>query len=255
MDDQSTCPFCGLDRKRSKEHVIPRWLLTKLGINKYPITTTHYAAFGGAISRRGPMSLSALVNGRICEACNNGWMSSLERSVQPIVERMLDWEKGALRDIDFHHGILARWSAKTALVLNHHSNYRRLAPLWQYQAIRGGSIPEGTTVSLGFTVAETEFKFLQSPGMFAQVRPEDDVNLISESYKISFQFRHLLLRVAYAPHEEYVYDDESIYLWPIVGITSDSSLVYSDLSAFHHSGVLRPGTWPSQDVKPDTGPV
>lgn len=236
------CPFCGTDGPLSNEHIIPQWLLNALGIRNLKIVTTHMATFGGVMSRRGPMELSNFVNGRICESCNNGWMSRLEAEVKPLIEALINLDSSVLDRLKPLSESVARWCLKTALVLNHQSNYRRLAPLTHYREVCASVMPNGITVNIGVTHDDSEFRFRQGQTAMVIGPAKEVKRAATKAYKITFQFRHLLVRTAYFPLDGYVLEDNSIYLWPVFGRPDDLTL-FEDIDDFDLSGGFIPGKW------------
>ena len=104
VGDQREPPFCwmcdAMSGPRAAEHVYPRWLLTKLGASAH--------TFPGAVAA------SSLTVSEVCATCNSGWMSGLE-----VVFRSGAFEqprRGPL--VDTTQAIIARWFAKTAVLLN-----------------------------------------------------------------------------------------------------------------------------------------
>ncbi|MFL5913051.1 MAG: hypothetical protein ACJ768_21095 [Gaiellaceae bacterium] len=60
---------------------------------------------------------AGFVEGRVCASCNNGWMATMEASIKPLLIRLIDGEQD-VKDVDTTDlALLARWTAKTALML------------------------------------------------------------------------------------------------------------------------------------------
>jgi hypothetical protein len=83
---------------------------------------------------------------RLCQACNNGWMSRLEYEVKPVVELILDGTPQAFDDS--MQSTIAKWAVKTAMVLDAINSNRR----WFYsenerqQMSAMRTLPERTSV-------------------------------------------------------------------------------------------------------------
>lgn len=105
------CPAVG--RKRTREHVFGQWIINEMPENLLYFTPHRGGASGEYQSdKRGPMHLKKLQIRRLCDECNNGWMSELEVHAK----RMLF---GARRDLGPSDSrVLAHWALKTAVVLN-----------------------------------------------------------------------------------------------------------------------------------------
>jgi hypothetical protein len=73
------CTFCKREQTRiSDEHVIPKWM-TEL----YPFGTWEIRNDLTSHTRKSTRYIH--LTSRICEPCNNGWMSELEKAVAPIL--------------------------------------------------------------------------------------------------------------------------------------------------------------------------
>ena len=133
--NKKRCPFCTkpLDKKNSREHIIPKWLLEYLQIADVKISPTHTSSKDNSIVSKREHVLTNLVSGGICVECNNGWMSSLETENMETLRALMN---GSLRLADLNLNqkyILARWTFKTALVLNYGSNYPNNIPLKHFK--------------------------------------------------------------------------------------------------------------------------
>lgn len=69
--------------------------------------------------QRAEMKLDSFRLKKICESCNNGWMSKLEESAKPLILGLIRSvrELGSLSEDE--RCILARWAGKTAVVESH----------------------------------------------------------------------------------------------------------------------------------------
>jgi hypothetical protein len=113
------CLACGTTSSpASREHVFSRWLLTEFGPD------TSMALFkqlddGAREQRRAEIKLDSFKLKKICECCNNGWMSELEERAKPLILGVIRGvrELGSLSEDD--RRILARWAGKTAVVESH----------------------------------------------------------------------------------------------------------------------------------------
>lgn len=114
------CWFCGRPfdasegRRRTKEHIFPQWILRELGVRKHPFTLTWNAPVTRErISERNLVN-DALVCGRVCSDCNNGWMSRLEDEAHDDLLALVHGTKEPHDLDDGARNALARWAAKTA---------------------------------------------------------------------------------------------------------------------------------------------
>lgn len=119
------CWFCDAPAGvRTKEHIFPQWLLRHHDAMDERVQPHRISVLlgGATLSVRGERPLRAHVNGEVCATCNNGWMSSLERAVAPLLTA--SEPTGAITSGDAK--TLARWFAKTAVNLNVSQPFRLL---------------------------------------------------------------------------------------------------------------------------------
>jgi hypothetical protein len=111
------CVFCGKPNRPSKEDVLAKWIARRfpdraksrfdirrgrLGEPSWP--DQEFVAVG---------NLGSVVRAP-CVRCNSGWMSTLERESQPILEPLMDGESGTVPIA--HLRVIAQWAVKTALM-------------------------------------------------------------------------------------------------------------------------------------------
>lgn len=125
--DWAECYFCdGRGVEDSREHIVPRWLQTSLGMIGQEFEPQYFAGVDTRGGRdlpkpthdRGPIPAASLVTKGICLGCNNGWMSVLESDFKGFLPSMTDVPLE----------VVAKWFIKTAIVLNVSQNTRLLVP-------------------------------------------------------------------------------------------------------------------------------
>ena len=104
------CIFCGQRNPASREHVIPRWVRERLAL-----TSEVTIEVSSAAAARWP-NLYIKLDRAVCADCNNGWMSELEKAVQPFLGPMLLNEHAAELATDQQRD-LARWAIVKILLL------------------------------------------------------------------------------------------------------------------------------------------
>jgi hypothetical protein len=204
------CVFCNtpLTREnRSKEHIIPQWLLDFLNVREEKIQPTHFSNRGETLSTR-KHTLEGLLAGQICEVCNCGWMSELEQVAMPILKPLILGTSTVVELNDTERQILSRWTAKTAFALNSSSNYFKNIPSAHFEHIRLNSdcLPLKVSSYGQQHQGDRTFYWIQS----ATWKLKGNSNNISElatelknnSYKIAFQFGKLMLLIGYIPLEK-----------------------------------------------------
>ena len=87
--------FCG--GGQSKEHVISEWLRRDCDLSntKFSMGFDRENAQGEMDSISQPQHLSTFYTMKVCETCNNGWMSQLENRIKSILHPFLQttWPK------------------------------------------------------------------------------------------------------------------------------------------------------------------
>ena len=241
------CLFCGSSKEISREHIFPEWLLGELGLNEEEVTMNHVTILGMTKSRRSHI-FKSLVNAMICEKCNTGWMSKLETSVKDLIIRLMNLDsvnEDLFKSLNDNYKILAKWSFKTAIVLNYPTNYRKIVPENHFQSLYHSKIPEGVYINMAFTENEEPLHWHQSQTLlwFFHTKKEEQkiFSRSKEIYKITLQFKHLLLRVCYFPFKNFVQDDRvesSIVLWPEFG-RYENFRIYKDIDEFDSKASFR----------------
>lgn len=203
---KTICAFCGQSAARSREHIWPDWLLRHIELRKSTMAHTHFAIDGRILSRR-VQSASSVVYGKVCAACNDGWMSQLEGSVKPIVSELISSQpsKGALLAEEAH--TLAVWAFKTAIVRNAGTNYRTVIPEGHYRHLyQTKDIPPNVYVDMALCPSHAALAGLQSQTLMGFLRPEDAglaIQVQQELYNVTLAIGPLLLRTIYFPLHGY----------------------------------------------------
>jgi hypothetical protein len=200
------CTFCKTlisKKNRSKEHIIPQWLLNFLDLTEHQVQPTHFNPNGDSLSTR-KHKLSDFVQGKICSTCNNGWMSRLEESSIPVLIPLMKGEKLVDELDSMEKAILSRWTAKTAYVLNTASNFHKSIPQDHFEYVRKfeDKLPNNVWAFGQNHNGIKKFGWLQSSTWLLNGISQDEaknIDLNKISYKISFQFGKLLLLIAYLP--------------------------------------------------------
>ena len=114
------CLACGnTSSPASREHVFSQWLLNEFGLQRVDGALQIHPHDRTSVQVRNRIRLDSFKLKRICEACNNGWMSELESAAKPLI---LDVIRNA-RSLDSlreeERRVLARWAGKTSIVESH----------------------------------------------------------------------------------------------------------------------------------------
>jgi hypothetical protein len=98
----------------TKEHVFPHWLGKQLGKAKL-----HSVRFIRPTSDDAWTSIDVGIQVRMpCASCNNGWMSSLEMLVQPVIGHLVTSGQTLSLTVDDRKH-LAAWAMKTVMVMEY----------------------------------------------------------------------------------------------------------------------------------------
>jgi hypothetical protein len=220
------CLFCAnpLER-RAKEHVIPLWLQQHLGITEDEIALIVAATDTNRISNSRRHAVDQHLEGRICASCNNGWMSTLETELAPLLKSLLSCETD-IRSLDMRQRLLfARWATKTAFVMNSASAVDRRVPAEHFvELYRSPTRLPGGVFVLGQQHRHTEgFHIFQFPSwdLVGLAVPESKLveDALATAYKIGFQLGSLLVVVGFfsiRPYVLYLRHAVHVCLWPLL---------------------------------------
>jgi hypothetical protein len=141
------------------------------------------------------------VEGRVCNKCNSGWLSDLERETRPGLEALIAGAGSVVALSDYQRRLLSRWAAKTAFLVANVSPFNRPVPPGHLRALNnGGDVPVGVTVYAGQSGTTTNTAYIQSTQwlQFSRAGRGFPVGVMQDAYKIGLQIRDLLLLVAFA---------------------------------------------------------
>ena len=148
------CLFCSAPltrHNRSREHVIPRWLLSHLEVQDERFIGKHwsYPNEPTIIFSERKHDFLSLVLGNACKDCNTGWMAQLEKDTRPLLEALLTGHSMMLTREQCN--ILARWTFKTAAAGNYSVSYKKIVTLEHiHQFFITGQLPENATVDFAW---------------------------------------------------------------------------------------------------------
>lgn len=198
-----TCIFCGssLTGVRAREHVIPQWLMEYLGIGEEQLSLAVAKSADDVVTNSRKHTTERFVEGRVCEDCNNGWMSALETEAMPILKPLLDGAVSLLGISNAERTIVAKWATKTGYVISHAAPLRKTPDPshLRYMKENAGAVPPRVEV-FGCQIAA-------KVGGFGQIQRNHWPHLTDTfptrtappdgTYKTALQFRNLMLSVAH----------------------------------------------------------
>lgn len=239
MSGKRKCVFCD-DTRLSKEHIFAQWLLKELDIYDKQVSMTHASTIGMPISNR-QHPFSKLVNGLVCEKCNNGWMSQLEGDCQNHIINLMNMEEIEKESVFLkeHHVTVAKWAFKNVILLNSATNYRQLVPKNHYTSLYKGIIPDNIFIDLSFCRSDSTIEWRQTPGGLVIKDKNIPFDPTTERYTITFQIKNLLIKVAYYNSKNSVfYENEgSIRLYPQFGVYGEFK-IFDDIDNFDVHGAF-----------------
>jgi len=108
-----SCIFCGGGGPFSNEHVIPEWAAKVMKLKRVRVTPRKLGVAHKPYESVGSFGTTI---GSVCKVtCNTGWMSELERLVQPILTPMMI-PKAVVSISPDEQVVLASWLWKLAIV-------------------------------------------------------------------------------------------------------------------------------------------
>ena len=200
--------FCGAGGPGglTNEHVNPKWLLSYLHL---PDGDRLFQ--GVASSETGQLvepprvhSTYNFVDGRVCEACNSGWMSRLESAAKTALTSLID-QRRSLESLSRDEAqLIGKWAAKTAYLHSWVSPLKQPVQLSHLRALHG----DGGVVAPGVGVFGMQCQYVQPTAyvqtghwpQLAGAETAETHNTPASAYKVALQFRHLYLLVAFWPH-------------------------------------------------------
>ncbi|MHB8076919.1 hypothetical protein [Desulfosporosinus fructosivorans] len=240
MAKKRACVFCS-NTNLSNEHIFAQWLLKELGILEKDVTMTHASFVGIPFSNR-KHPFSKLVNGLVCEKCNNGWMSQLEEECKHHIINLMNLNefKEELKFLEEHHEKVAKWAFKNVILLNSATNYRQLVPAEHYISLYEGSIPDGVFIDLAFCKKDPTIEWRQTPGGLVIKDKSLPIRLAASGYTITFQIKNLLMKVVFYDSEvNTFYESKSVLrLYPQFGVNGESDIIYNDIDQFDIHGAM-----------------
>jgi len=196
------CIFCGLKLtryNRSKEHVIPQWIIESLNFCKSKISGKHtsFPNIPEIIYSQRELDINSFVLGNICKFCNNIWMSELENKMKPLFLAVLDDRSPTILTKE-QCLLFAKWAYKTAITINYSVNYKKIIPVSQvHYFYLKKDLPFNIKVDLAFCREINLHWLIGGNKKFAVLNKYNDLN---KSYVITIQFDHLLIRVSWTPN-------------------------------------------------------
>jgi hypothetical protein len=199
------CIFCGIKitkSNKSKEHVIPQWLLELLQASDMVLSGKHstFPNNPEIIFSQRNHKIYSLLLGNVCKICNNGWMSELENNTKPLMTAILNDRSPTILAKE-QCLTFAKWVFKTAAVLNYAENYKKIIPVNHiHDFYLTNELPLNVKVDMAFC-RDTGVNFLIGGNkQIATFQKDQNKNELAKSYIVTLQFNHLLSRISWTPY-------------------------------------------------------
>ena len=189
------CVFC--DRSPvTNEHVFPRWLDRYLTSGeRQQLEQTRYGQ-GGFDTTRASRGLDFRVK-KVCAACNNGWMSQLERDSMGALDSLI--RDTAIEEITLkRQRQIALWATKTAMMADLTQSAPILTRTQRRRMRTHGAIPGGTLVWMG-SCGET-YPLVTSHTVRIELEDTNQPDTVRQTrFFCSMKIGHLCLYIYFAP--------------------------------------------------------
>ena len=201
-----TCLFCQAKltkANRSKEHVVPRWIVRRLRCEDigYLGQTLSYPNVPNKVLSQRTHEISGLIFGNVCKNCNNGWMSQLETDTKPLLEAL--WKPKSPTVLSPVQCLtLARWTFKTAAISNYSSDYKKIIPIQHIHDFNETQrLPANSTIDMAYCAnGDRLFHCLQGGNKRFLTRDSNmKESSMKGSYIITLHYHHVMLRLAWTP--------------------------------------------------------
>ncbi len=201
------CLFCGGQEGRplTNEHVNPQWLIKHLDLpaDDQMLQGVVSKKSGELAERPRIHSSHSFVQGRVCAACNNGWLSKLEANTGHLLVSLIDDVRTVESLSDEEKVLVARWAVKTAYLHSWTGPLKAPVQIEHLTNIYGDNgMP---AVGVGIFAMQDEFvqpsAYIQTghwPQLCTREMP-NGVETPAAAYKIGLQYRNLYLVVAFWP--------------------------------------------------------
>ncbi len=230
MRKENQCVFCqGLEV--SKEHFWPSWMGSMLsegrnGSHIHKIQSAEgKAEFRTVKLKKLPGDITTKKIRAVCAKCNNGWMSTIEKRIKPLMLRILGNECFSLSTID--QELLAQWITLKVIVAEHSEGGTNVTPVDDRKIfMERRIIPEYFSIYIGRCEDLLHAGFMRYSGTmaFSQEGPKPLLQGLSRNMQsISFACKSLVVQVFSARIEDF-WVDSYCNLSPLLKIHPNPSM-------------------------------
>lgn len=170
-------------------------------------------------------TLNGLLAGHVCTHCNSGWMGDMEGQIKQFLPELIAGESGPSTMTAARRLLLARWVAKTAFVLNDSQRYEYRVPgehAKHLNDVTDDLPPRVIALCLVNPIPISYYWWQQPtwpPFVAYHISAQESDAAHGRSYKIAFQFGHIMLMVCWWPDDRFQYTSTvdlvgTTILWP-----------------------------------------
>src|SRR5579864_6018105 len=141
--DAQPCIFCGR-QTRSVEYLWPEWLC-QLFTDQLDVWTKAHGS-DDTVTQRLRSEIDQTVD-CVCDTCRHSWMQRLDNDVRTILTAMIVGDATTLTPE--HQRLLARWAAKTAVLMELAYESPNRTPPFVCEHLRRAELHPGTQVLIG----------------------------------------------------------------------------------------------------------
>jgi hypothetical protein len=197
MPKYPTCIFCRRnDSPPHKEDILAKWIAREFPDGR----KSKFLMQGGYANEPEPerkfhtRGHLGMVTDKVCQRCNNGWMSDLEKKTQPFLRPMMDGERITI-PTDQQLWI-ARWFFKVAVLYEfwRERSPRYFKPAERVAFFKSLTIPNHTYMYLGHYVGSLASSTTDIDNPFI-VSPNTPNATSTDAYSVTLSIKQLALQV------------------------------------------------------------
>ncbi len=206
--ERKSCIFCENGSSfKSREHVIPQWLLRELGIfskiGDFSETLTEITKEGELVLDnilRQTKNYGNYVSPYVCDDCNKGWMSRLEAKVKPVLLPLVNGTNSFGNLAQSEKLLISQWAIKTSCVIDSvdPSLIENRTPIAadgnKIRSMSGSFLPRGWAVFAMSHIPTREFYYVCNAKWTVHGRMTEELNINLAHYRRTvIQIGHFIL--------------------------------------------------------------
>ena len=204
LPGRKTCICCTreLSGNKSREHVIPQWLLQEIGLEEETFYQKVIRKSDEQVVDKRQHAASAFVLGGVCTSCNNGWMSDLENRARPLLHSLIAGDRTVVGLNESERKLLSFWACKTAYAMSYAGLHKQPVPVDHFRHLDKHSVPiTGVGVFAG-DHTQSGIASIHQTQDWPHLHLDPNRGILIEKtkgYKLGLQLKRLLLLVCFSP--------------------------------------------------------